>query len=48
MRPNGAGLGLAIVQQIVAVHRWRVECVANEPRGALFRFTGLKVVAPYS
>lgn len=47
MRAKGAGLGLAIVQQIAAAHRWEVVCVANEPRGALIRFNRLKVVAPH-
>lgn len=46
MRPKGAGLGLAIVAQIVAVHHWEVACLANEPRGALFRFSHLKVAVP--
>jgi signal transduction histidine kinase len=45
MRPKGVGLGLAIVQQIVAAHRWDILCVANEPRGALFRFSGLRIAA---
>ena len=48
MRPNGVGLGLAIVQQIAAAHRWEVVCVANEPRGALFRFSRLKLVASHA
>jgi signal transduction histidine kinase len=47
MRPKGVGLGLAIVRQIAAAHRWEVVCLANEPRGALFRFSRLKVAAPY-
>jgi two-component system sensor histidine kinase HydH len=42
MRPKGVGLGLAIVHQIVAAHRWEIVCLANEPRGALFRITHLK------
>jgi signal transduction histidine kinase len=42
MRPKGVGLGLAIVQQIVAAHRWEIVCLANEPRGALFRIAHLK------
>ena len=45
MRPKGVGLGLAIVQQIAAAHRWDILCVANEPRGALFRFSGLRIAA---
>jgi signal transduction histidine kinase len=46
MRPKGVGLGLAIVQQIVSAHRWEIACSANEPRGALFRFSRLKIAAP--
>lgn len=46
MRPKGVGLGLAIVAQIAAVHHWEVTCTANEPRGAVFRFSHLKVAAP--
>jgi signal transduction histidine kinase len=42
---NGTGLGLAVVQQIVLAHGWEIECRANEPRGACFRLTHLKVVA---
>jgi len=48
MRPKGVGLGLAIVRQIAAAHRWEVECLANDPRGALFRFSRLRIVAPYA
>jgi signal transduction histidine kinase len=43
MRPKGVGLGLAIVQQIVSAHRWEIICGANEPRGAVFRITHLKM-----
>jgi signal transduction histidine kinase len=46
MRPKGVGLGLAIVAQIAAVHHWEVSCEANEPRGACFRFRGLKLTSP--
>jgi signal transduction histidine kinase len=42
MRPKGVGLGLAIVQQIVAAHRWEITCSRNEPQGARFRITHLK------
>lgn len=42
---KGTGLGLAVVQQIVLAHGWEIECMANEPRGAVFRITHLKTVA---
>jgi len=45
-RPKGVGLGLAIVAQIAAAHRWEVVCAANEPHGAVFRFSHLKIAAP--
>jgi signal transduction histidine kinase len=41
---KGTGLGLAIVQQNVLAHGWEVEVLANEPKGAVFRITHLKVV----
>lgn len=40
---KGTGLGLAVVQQIVLAHGWEIECLPNEPRGALFRITHLKL-----
>jgi signal transduction histidine kinase len=40
---EGTGLGLAVVQQIVLAHGWEVECLANEPQGAIFRITHLKL-----
>jgi signal transduction histidine kinase len=40
---KGTGLGLAVVQQIVLAHGWEIEYRANEPRGAVFRITHLKV-----
>jgi signal transduction histidine kinase len=40
---KGTGLGLAVVQQIVLAHGWEIECVGNEPRGAVFRITHLKI-----
>jgi signal transduction histidine kinase len=40
---KGTGLGLAVVQQIVLAHGWEIECFDNEPRGAVFRITHLKV-----
>ncbi len=46
MRPKGVGLGLAIVQQIATAHGWEVLCLANEPRGAIFRFRNLVIAPP--
>ena len=40
---KGTGLGLAVVQQIVLAHGWEIECLANEPKGAVFRITHLKL-----
>jgi signal transduction histidine kinase len=42
---KGTGLGLAVVQQIVLAHGWEIECLANEPKGALFRLRHLKQTA---
>jgi len=42
---KGTGLGLAVVQQIVLAHGWEIECLANEPRGAVFRISHLKLAA---
>lgn len=42
---KGTGLGLAVVQQIVLAHGWEIECLANAPRGAIFRLTHLKLSA---
>ncbi len=42
-RAEGTGLGLTIVQQIVLAHGWEIECLANPPRGAIFRLSHLKV-----
>ena len=39
---HGSGLGLAIVRQIVLAHGWKIECLANEPRGAIFRITHIR------
>ena len=39
---HGSGLGLAIVRQIVLAHGWQIACLANEPRGALFRITHIR------
>ena len=40
---GGTGLGLAVVQQIVLAHGWEIECLANTPKGAVFRITHLKL-----
>jgi signal transduction histidine kinase len=45
MQEKGTGLGLAVVQQIVLAHGWEIECLANDPRGAVFRITHLKLAA---
>lgn len=42
---TGTGLGLAVVQQIVLAHGWEIECLPNNPRGAVFRISHLKVAA---
>ncbi len=42
---QGTGLGLAVVQQIVLAHGWEIECRANEPKGACFSITHLKLVS---
>jgi signal transduction histidine kinase len=45
MQQKGTGLGLAVVQQIVLAHGWEIECLANDPQGAIFRITHLKLAA---
>ncbi len=42
---KGTGLGLAVVQQIVLAHGWEIACLPNEPKGAVFRITHLKLTA---
>jgi signal transduction histidine kinase len=42
---KGTGLGLAVVQQMVLAHGWEIECLPNEPRGANFRISHLKLAA---
>ena len=42
---KGTGLGLAVVSQIVLAHGWEITCLPNEPRGAVFRITHLKIAA---
>lgn len=41
---KGTGLGLAVVHQIVLAHGWEIACLANEPRGATFQITHLKLM----
>lgn len=45
MQKSGTGLGLAVVQQIVLAHGWEIECLPNQPNGAVFRITHLKIIA---
>ncbi|MGP8235904.1 MAG: sensor histidine kinase [Limisphaerales bacterium] len=40
---EGTGLGLAVVQQIILAHGWEIECVPNQPSGALFRISHVKL-----
>ena len=42
---KGTGLGLAVVQQIVLAHGWEIICLPNQPQGAVFRITHLKLAA---
>ena len=42
---KGTGLGLAVVQQNVLAHGWEIVCLGQEPRGAIFRVTHLKIAA---
>jgi signal transduction histidine kinase len=41
---KGTGLGLAVVQQIIHAHGWDIECLGQEPRGAVFRISHLKII----
>lgn len=42
---KGTGLGLAVVQQIVLAHGWEITYLNNDPRGAIFRLTHVKIAA---
>jgi len=42
---TGTGLGLAVVQKIVLAHGWEIECLGNQPKGALFRISHLKLAS---
>ena len=41
-RKDGVGLGLAVVRQIALAHGWEITCLAQEPRGAVFRMAPLR------
>jgi signal transduction histidine kinase len=41
---GGTGLGLAVVHQIILAHGWEIECLPNEPHGALFRISHIKLI----
>ena len=43
---KGTGLGLAIVRQIILAHGWEIQCLANEPSGAIFRISHIRVATP--
>lgn len=42
-RPEGTGMGLAVVRQLVLTHHWEIEYVPGPDGGAGFRVSGLKV-----
>ncbi|MBN2433339.1 MAG: hypothetical protein JXQ27_17845 [Acidobacteria bacterium] len=47
-RPDGSGLGLAVVRQIAQAHGWEVSYFESEGWGAGFRVSGLQSVAEES
>jgi signal transduction histidine kinase len=42
LRPEGTGLGLAVVDQIATGHGWKLACDENETGGARFVIGGLE------
>ena len=40
---KGTGLGLAVVHQIVAAHGWDIQCLRNQPTGAIFRISHIRI-----
>ncbi len=44
-RPGGTGLGLAVVHQIILAHGWEIECLPNQPHGAVFRISHMVLCA---
>ncbi|MCX8038759.1 MAG: ATP-binding protein, partial [Candidatus Sumerlaeia bacterium] len=45
MHERGTGLGLAIVRQIVLAHGWEIQYLPNEPQGARFQISGIRISA---
>src|SRR5258706_14720813 len=42
---TGTGLGLAVVQQIVLSLCWEIECLSNQPSGAIIRMSLIKMAS---
>lgn len=42
-REKGTGLGLAVVQQIVAAHHWEIHYIPNTPTGAIFCISQVQI-----